>query len=43
MLPDPSTSPADDSGDPGNGQEPGDYPPTRRRWPDCPPPEWPER
>ena len=32
MLPDPSTSPADDSGDPGDSQEPGGYPP----------PEWPE-
>ena len=32
MLPDPSTSPAGDSGDPGGGQEPDDYPP----------PEWPE-
>src|SRR3984885_6703058 len=32
MLPDPSTSPAGDSGDPGDGQEPDDYPP----------PEWPE-
>ena len=32
MLPDPSTSPADDRGDPGDGQEPDDYPP----------PEWPE-
>ena len=33
MLPDPSTSPADDSGDPGDGQEPGDYPPPE--WPDA--------
>ena len=33
MLPDPSTSPADDSGDPGNSQEPGDYPPPE--WPDA--------
>ena len=32
MLPDPSTNPADDNGDPGDGQEPDDYPP----------PEWPE-
>ena len=32
MLPDPSTSPADDNGDPGGSQEPGG----------CPPPEWPE-
>ena len=40
MLPDPSTSPADDSGDPGGGQEPGDGPPPE--WPDGPPPEWPE-
>ena len=32
MLPDPSTSPADDSGDPGDSQEPADYPP----------PEWPD-
>ena len=40
MLPDPSTSPADDSGEPGDSQEPGDYPPPE--WPDCPPPEWPE-
>ena len=40
MLPDPSTSPADDSGDPGDGQVPGDYPPPE--WPDYPPPEWPE-
>jgi hypothetical protein len=32
MLPDPSTSPADDRGDPGDSQEPDDYPP----------PEWPE-
>ena len=40
MLPDPSTSPADDSGEPGNSQEPGDDPPPE--WPDYPPPEWPE-
>ena len=40
MLPDPSTSPADDSGDPGGGQEPGDGPPPE--WPDGPPPEWPD-
>ena len=33
MLPDPSTSPADDSGEPGGGQEPGDYPPPE--WPDA--------
>jgi len=33
MLPDPSTSPADDSGDPGDSQEPGDYPPPE--WPDA--------
>ena len=33
MLPDPSTSPAGDSGDPGDGQEPGDYPPPE--WPDA--------
>ncbi len=32
MLPDPSTNPPDDSGDPDGGQEPDDYPP----------PEWPE-
>ena len=40
MLPDPSTNPADDSGDPGDGQEPGDDPPPE--WPDYPPPEWPD-
>ena len=40
MLPDPPTSPADDNGDPGDGQEPGNDPPPG--WPDCPPPEWPE-
>ena len=33
MLPDPSTNPAGDSGDPGDGQEPGDYPPPE--WPDA--------
>ena len=33
MLPDPSTSPAGDSGEPGNSQEPGDYPPPE--WPDA--------
>ena len=33
MLPDPSTSPAEDSGGPGGGQEPGDYPPPE--WPDA--------
>ena len=33
MLPDPSTNPAGDSGEPADGQEPGGYPP----------PEWPER
>ena len=32
MLPDPSTNPGEDSGEPGDGQVPGDYPP----------PEWPE-
>ena len=33
MLPDPPTSPAGDSGEPGNSQEPGDYPPPE--WPDA--------
>ena len=33
MLPDPSTSPAGDSGDPGDSQEPGGYPPPE--WPDA--------
>ena len=33
MLPDPFTGPGEDSGDPGGGQEPGDYPPPE--WPDA--------
>ena len=33
MLPDPSTGPGEDSGDPGGGQEPGGYPPPE--WPDA--------
>ena len=33
MLPDPFTSPGDDSGEPGGGQEPGGYPPPE--WPDA--------
>ena len=33
MLPDPSTSPAGDSGGPGGSQEPGGYPPPE--WPDA--------
>jgi hypothetical protein len=32
MLPDPFTSPGEDGGEPGDGQEPGG----------CPPPEWPD-
>ncbi len=39
MLPDPSTSPADDSGDPGAARNPVT---TRRPMARCPPPEWPE-
>src|SRR3984957_12084032 len=41
MLPDPSTSPADGSGDPGDGQEPGDYPPPEWPEPDLPDPDLP--
>ncbi len=33
MLPDPSTNPAGDSGEPADGQEPGGYPPPE--WPDA--------
>ena len=33
MLPDPSTNPGEDSGDPGDGQVPDDYPPPE--WPDA--------
>ena len=33
MLPDPSTNPAGDSGEPGDSQEPGGYPPPE--WPDA--------